>query len=193
MKKLIFLAIVGITLAACQPAPVQKTSTTATTDSPAHPDAQSDKKCGCSGNHEDGQYKNMTMIIVDPEPLYVQGKYSHIDRQWLLRDTKDTTLYCVWSSWKDSREIPDSVWYNRYAGDSLWFEYLRDDRVFHIYPRENPFVTSDGKPLTTVEFVPKDGKIVSVQRVVDKDQLRADILAVIAAGDTNFIRQFLKQ
>lgn len=77
-------------------------------------------------------YHNLDMVIVE-KAGYVNsgGKYTSLGKYFLLKGTKDTTLY--WEYHGLNSGLSDSMYYNHKVGDWLHFDYvLKSYRFFHI-------------------------------------------------------------
>lgn len=56
-------------------------------------------------------------------------------RFFLIQGVEDSTVWGEYYGLK-TYGLPDSIWYNREIGDTLWFKYIRKDRFFHKTPRK---------------------------------------------------------
>ncbi len=74
-------------------------------------------------------YINMNCVIVEKIP--VVGCFDkRTSKAFLIRDTKDTTLY---SEYIDLYRytMSDSMYYNHEVGDTLHFDFIRKERFFN--------------------------------------------------------------
>lgn len=105
----------------------------------------------------DAQYLNLPVQIVEKGGYAERnGKYTNVGKYFLVRSTRDTTLYTELNAENFNASCGcrrgiiwewDSMFYNHRAGDILTFDYIRKDRFWHNYNYEAP---QTAKPVVVI-------------------------------------------
>ena len=85
------------------------------------------------------------------------GKFSGVDKRWLLQDLRDTSLYAEWPV------ESDQAFFTFGAGDTVHFDYIRKNRFFRVIDKRLYRKGVDAAAWTPVDTVTRQKHLISTR------------------------------
>jgi len=84
----------------------------------------------CARRDDKVSYVNEDLVVVSKDITFSSGRYSSLEKTFMVRRLKDTTQYAELRNDYSLRFMTDSLYFNTKVGDTIHFEWIAKYRFW---------------------------------------------------------------